>query len=175
MSLKWRKYFQWQWQICYINLCYTNYTPCKWSMKGIYCFQVVRPWFRLCFRSISWKQLMEFDPNFAYASILTKSRLGLLSGNFHKFVTELWPLTDVRISFWWQNLSWEQIDGIWPNVAYALILTRSRLGLLRVNFCKFITVVWHLILEFCFCSISWEQTDGIRPNFVYALILTRSR
>ena len=43
------------------------------------------------------------------------------------------------------SILWEQIDGIWPHFAYALILTRSRLGLLRVNFRKFITALWLLI------------------------------
>ena len=37
--------------------------------------------------------------NFIYAFILTISRLGLLSVNFCLFVTELWPLIDVRILF----------------------------------------------------------------------------
>ena len=38
-------------------------------------------------------------PNCVYALILTRSRLGLLTGFFCKFLTELWPLIDVRISF----------------------------------------------------------------------------
>ena len=43
------------------------------------------------------------------------------------------------ISF--RSVSIEQIDGILPN----LIFTRSRLGLLRVNFCTFITELWPFI------------------------------
>ena len=39
------------------------------------------------------------SPNFAHALILTRSRLGLLLVIFRKFVTELWPLIDVRILF----------------------------------------------------------------------------
>ena len=31
-------------------------------------------------------------------------------------------------------ISGDEIDGIWPNFAYALILTRSRLGLLHISF-----------------------------------------
>ena len=38
-------------------------------------------------------------PNFECALILTRSRLGLLPVIFCKFVTELWPSIDVRISF----------------------------------------------------------------------------
>ena len=73
-------------------------------------------------------ELMEFDQNFAYALILTRSRLGLFRVNFfHKFITELWPLIDVRISFllnvlrtnWW-NLTkfWIYIDTdtIWIGI-----------------------------------------------------------
>ena len=37
--------------------------------------------------------------NFVDAFILTISRLGLLPVMFCLFVTELWPLIDVRISF----------------------------------------------------------------------------
>ena len=38
-------------------------------------------------------------PDFVYALILTRSRLGLLGIIFHKFATELQPLIDVRVSF----------------------------------------------------------------------------
>ena len=62
----------------------------------VYCFQVVRddviPWFQLHFRSISWEQNDGIWPNFAYALILTISRLGFFCVNFHQIVTELWPL-----------------------------------------------------------------------------------
>ena len=37
--------------------------------------------------------------NFARALILTTSSLGLLSVDFRPFITELWPLNDVRILF----------------------------------------------------------------------------
>ena len=36
---------------------------------------------------------------FEYAFIMKRSRLGLLAVIFRLFVTELWPLIDVRISF----------------------------------------------------------------------------
>ena len=35
--------------------------------------------------------------------------------------------------FCFRSISWERIDEIWPNCAYALVLTRSRLGLLHVH------------------------------------------
>ena len=81
----------------------------KHGVRGwVYCFQVVLhsviPWFPLHFHSISWERFDGIWPNFAHALILTRSRLGLLGVKFRKFVTELWPLIDVRISFWWQNL-----------------------------------------------------------------------
>ena len=62
-----------------------------------------------------------------------------------------------------------QID--WLNFAYTF--TRSRVGLLCVNFRQFIYGPW-LLLEFCFRSIWWEQIDGIWPYFAYALMLTKS-
>ena len=39
------------------------------------------------------------SPNFVYAFMLRRFRLGLLPGIFHKLVSELWPLIDVKISF----------------------------------------------------------------------------
>ena len=47
--------------------------------------------------------------------------------------------------------------GDWPNFAYALMLTRSRLGLLRVNFRKFITVI---ALAWCQKFISAEYLEN---------------
>ena len=38
------------------------------------------------------------SPNFIYALILTRSTLALLAVIFRKFVRELWPLIDVRIT-----------------------------------------------------------------------------
>ena len=43
------------------------------------------------------KELINFD--FAYAMILTTSSLWLLNDHFSQFITELWPLNDVRILF----------------------------------------------------------------------------
>ena len=37
--------------------------------------------------------------NFVYTLIWTRSSLGLLTVIFLKFVTECWPLIDVRMSF----------------------------------------------------------------------------
>ena len=96
-----------------------------------------------CFRSISWEQIDGTWLNFAYALILTRSRFGLLRVHFPKFITELWPFIDVRISFPLNIL--RRIDGIRPNFAYALILIRSRFGLLSVNFHELITELWPLI------------------------------
>ena len=175
------------------------------------------PWFfsESRFRSISLERIDGIWPNFGYALMLTRSRLGLLRINFHKFITELWPLIDVRILFplnilrtnWW----------ILTKICICIDIDK---GLLHDNFCKFITVLWPLIddrilfllnilrtnlwtlAKFCICIdtdievgiftnlqqscgpwlmsefhfrlISWEQIDGIWPNFAYALILTRS-
>ena len=66
------------------------------------------------------------------AFILTRSRFGLLPVIFRKFVTELWPLIDVRFHF--GSILLDQIDRISSNFVYALILTRPRLGLLSVIF-----------------------------------------
>ena len=59
--------------------------------------------------------------------------------------------------FSFHSISYEWVNGIWSNLAYALILTRSRLWLLQVNFHKFTTELWQsygpwLLSEFLFCS-----------------------
>ena len=134
------------------------------------------------FHSISWEQIYWIWPNFAYALILTTSRLGLLHISFHEFIRELWPLIDVGILFplnilrpnWWNLtkffhiciyigkiqdgiithlfLQWPLIDvrisfrlnilrtprWIWPNFAYALILTTSRLGLINIFYTQYL-------------------------------------
>ena len=50
------------------------------------------------FHSISGEQVDRISPNYV-AIILTISRLGLLPVIFCLFVTELWPLIDVRMLF----------------------------------------------------------------------------
>ena len=47
--------------------------------------------------------------------------------------------------FHFHSLSWEIIDQIWQNFAYALILKTSGLGLLCMNFHTLITELWPLI------------------------------
>ena len=186
------------------------------------------------FHSISWERIDGIWPDFASALILTRSRLGMLRVSFCKFIRELWPLIDVKISFP-LNILRQQVNGIWPKFAYALgILTRSRLELLRVSFHKLITqlqplidvrilfpvnilrtnclrtnwwnltnffmciyigkiqdgIITSLFLQicnrvmsldwcqnFCFHSVSWEILDhyGFWPNCAYALILTTSK
>ena len=44
------------------------------------------------------------------------------------------------------NILWEKNDGIWSNFAYALTVTNSRLKMLPVNFRKFTTKLWPLII-----------------------------
>ena len=51
------------------------------------------------FDSISGEEMDRISPNFVYAFILTISRLGLLYVIFCLFVSELWPLINVRILF----------------------------------------------------------------------------
>ena len=51
------------------------------------------------FHSISGEHMDRISQNAVYAFKLTISRLGLLLVIFCLFVTELWPLIDVRILF----------------------------------------------------------------------------
>ena len=48
----------------------------------------------------AWADLeLHILPNFVYTLILKRSRLGLLHIIFRTFITKLWPLIDVKISF----------------------------------------------------------------------------
>ena len=76
------------------------------------------------FRSISLEQMDPISPNFIYACILRRFRLGLFPGIFHKFVTECWPLIDIRISYLLNNLEDKRAE--FPNSVYALVLTRYK-------------------------------------------------
>ena len=58
--------------------------------------------------SVSAQYLDRISPNFVYAMILTRSRLGLLHVSFHTFVPELWPLIYAKI--WFRSISSEQIN-----------------------------------------------------------------
>ena len=59
-------------------------------------------------------------------------------------VSRLSVIPSFRLHF--RSISWERIDGIIPNLAYALTFARSTLGLLRVNFLKYATRLWPLII-----------------------------
>ena len=128
-----------------------------------------------CYCSISWEQIDRIWPYFAYALILSRSRSGLLHINFCKFIMELWPLVNVRISFplnilgtnwlefdhifhmhwYWQDLGWDCCTSIFTYLLQSYD-------------------PW-LMPEFHYSSISWEIINRIWPNFVYALILKTSR
>ena len=55
------------------------------------------------------------------------------------------------------SVAWEWIDGIRPNVTYALTLTRSMLGLLCFSFCKFTTRLWPLVVVKIFVSAQYLE------------------
>ena len=134
--------------------------------------------------------------------IFTRVRLGLLGISFHQFVTELCSLMSHDFC---QNFvsaqyrSIERIDEMWSNFGCALIVTKSRLGLLRVKFHTFIhnrfmvldwfrisfplnilRTNWWNLNKFCLCI----DTDSIKvwvmaldwcQNFVLFNILRTSR
>ena len=106
---------QWCIHVSMIRIHWLVYAVWRWAYT-VFMLSVISslrdsviPWFRLRFRSISWEQIDGIWPNFVHVLILTISRLGLLCVNFRKFIIELWPLIDFRISFplnilrtnWW--------------------------------------------------------------------------
>ena len=52
------------------------------------------------------------------------------------------------------------MDKISPNFECALIVTRSRLGLLPVIFCKFVTELWPLIDVIFLFLLNILRTNG---------------
>ena len=61
-----------------------------------------------------------FRPNFVYAFILTRSRLGLLPVIFRIFVTELWSLIYIRISFL-LNILWTNGESFFYNLCIHIV------------------------------------------------------
>ena len=51
---------------------------------------------------------------------------------------------DSVLTIHFHSIFWEWINGIWPNIAYSLIFTGSKLGLLRVIFRQFVIDLWPL-------------------------------
>ena len=97
--------------------------------------QTYGPWLMSAFRfrSISWERIHGIWPSFSCAMVLTRSRMGLLHVSFRKFMTELWPLSDVRISFplniflrtnrwnlhmhlYWEDVGWDYYTSVSTNL-----------------------------------------------------------
>lgn len=155
-----------------------------YEVRGIYCFQVARhsviKSFRHSFRSVAWEGTDGIWPNVADALILKRSRLELLGVNFSLFIIELKSLMilDRHQNFvsaqYLQNESMD-FDQMLHN---ALILTWSRLGLLRVSFHKFTQIhsygIW-LMSKFRLRSVFQVRINEVWTKFAYALILIRYR
>ena len=126
------------------------------------------------FCSVFWGQIDRMWQNLAYTLILTTSRLGLLNINFRKFITELWSLIDVWISFprnilktnRWnltkfriKHLYWE--DG-WDYYTTLFLQILNRLGTL--DWCQnFVSAQY---LENC-----WMDFDQMLHMHLYSLAL----
>ena len=84
-----------------------------------------------------------------------------------------WFMPKFRI----RSIFWEQIDGFSLNFIYALILTRSSLGLLQVIFRTFVLELWPLIYAKISFLLNILRTNWqIFTNFyIYAFILIKSR
>ena len=78
------------------------------------------------FLVISFEHIDLFDSNFIHKYIIIKHRSSSINDKIHRSLSELWPLTLVRILF---PLNILRMNG-WnlARFSYILILTRSRLG-----------------------------------------------
>ena len=65
--------------------------------------------------------------------------------SFYKFTAELWPLVIIRIFWFLLNILW---TNWWNLIKFCICMAfmRSRLGLLCIDFCKFTTELWPLII-----------------------------
>ena len=111
---------------------------CIRSTRGVYCFAVVSDSDFISAQYLKNKS-MELDQILHMGCHWPDLGWHLLCVNFHKSTTQLWPLVIVKILF---PLN---IDGIWPNFVYALMLIRSRFGLLRINFRIYTVQLWSLV------------------------------
>ena len=119
-------YVHWYWHDLAWD-CYTSFFPNLYQSYSPLFTQKFR------FRSISWEQQVIISPNFIYALIWTISSLGLLHVIFFWNVYQSFgPLFTLKFRF--RSISLELLFRIAPNFIYALILTRSSFGLLRVIF-----------------------------------------
>ena len=114
---------------------------------------------------------------FVYAFIWSRSMRGLLHINCCKFVTELWPLIDVRISFPLNILTTGRTCNNFK-VINAHCDKSKRKNWFSPSFGTRTFSQSHgpwFMSDFCFRSISWERIDGFWQNFADTLISARSR
>ena len=62
--------------------------------------------------------------------------------------------------FHFRSISWDQTNGIGLNFVYALILTRSRLGLLKCQFSQIYNELWSLIDVGILFPLNILRTNG---------------
>ena len=137
--------------------CYTSFFT--------YLYQSYGPLFtpKFCFCSMPWEQMDRISPNFIYASILTRSTLGLLRVVLRTFVSELHrnvvsaqyfenKLTEFHqilyMHSYWQDLAWDCNTSFFAHSYH--------------SYGPWFTP------KFRFHSIFCEQIDKISPNFIYA-------
>ena len=131
--------------------CYTSFFT--------HLYQCCGPLFtpKFWFRSISREQIDRISPNLIYMhSYWQDLHWDCYISFFAHLYQSYGPWFMPKICF--PSISWEQMNRSSPNFIYAFILTRSMLGLLRINFRTFVPKLWPFIhAKFCFCTISWEQ------------------
>ena len=130
------------------------------------------------FLSISWIWINGFWPNIAHSSanfanalILITSNLGLWRVHFCPFITELWPLNDVKNEFPLNVLRTKK--WIFTKFCKCIDIDNICMELLSIHFRQLLQSYgpW-MTSEFSFRSLCWEWRNGFSPNFANALILT---
>ena len=64
------------------------------------------------------------------------------------------------------------MDRILPNFIYAIILTRSMLGMLHISFCSFVPELWPLIYSKISFRLNDLRTNGQILTKLYITIYT---
>ena len=103
---------------------------------------------------MSLEQADTISPNFVYALIYTKSRLGLLPVNCYKHVKELWPLFDAR---GFSQILWQFYYGLHFIYQFhcSFIFARHLISF----YLSFLLVVYH-------CR-SFEKRDRLRIHILH--------
>ena len=127
------------------------------------------PWFLSEFRfhTISCERI-DGVTKFCICIDIDKIQVGIVKSQFSSNSNRVMAFDDPWFlsEFRFRSISWERINGVCSNFANALILTRSRLGLLRINYHQIVTELLPLMIhDFCQNFVSAQYLENKLMEF----------